>query len=408
MRQLKTLRVAIDVSILPGSVGGVAPATLALLNALGRLQDGPEVYTVIVRNPDQLEWLKPFSGPNQRFVVRTSYNKRWTFARCVKCLLGPFLPVAHYLQWLINFQRDWPDVPLSDGFYENLGCDVIHFPTQAFVLCALPSIYNPHDLQHLQYPQFFTPVDIAHRERIYPTACHLSHTVVVGSQWVKDDIIRRYQLSPDKIQVIPLGPPTQSYIEPTAEHLRVIKTKYQLDEGFAFYPAVTWPHKNHLRLLEALALLRDDHGLTIPLVCTGSRYELFWPRIQEAVDKLRLSSQVRFLGFVPDVDLRALYRLAQFLIIPSLYEADSCPVYEAWLEGLPVACSNVTGFPDQVIDAALLFDPFDVGSIANALARVASDEGLRCDLQQRGYRRAGDFDWERTAKAYRAVYRRAA
>jgi glycosyltransferase involved in cell wall biosynthesis len=73
-----------------------------------------------------------------------------------------------------------------------------------------------------------------------------------------------------------------------------------------------------------------------------------------------------------------------------------------------VASSNVTALPDQVQDAGLLFDASDVGAMANAIARLATDERLRADLVQRGYRRARDFDWERTAKAYRAVYRRAA
>ena len=126
------------------------------------------------------------------------------------------------------------------------------------------------------------------------------------------------------------------------------------------------------------------------------------------VRQLNLSSQVKFLGFVPEDDLRALYRLAQFLVMPTLYEADSCPIHEAWSEGLPVASSNATALPDQVHDAGLLFDPKNILDIANAVERMAMDQELRDDLRERGYRRVEDFDWERTAKAYRAVYRRAA
>jgi glycosyltransferase involved in cell wall biosynthesis len=124
--------------------------------------------------------------------------------------------------------------------------------------------------------------------------------------------------------------------------------------------------------------------------------------------ELKLGSQVRFLGHVPDADLRALYRLSQFLVLPTLYEADSNPIHEAWFEGVPVASSNVTALPDQVKDAGLLFNPRDVRAIADAMARLATDEALREELHQRGRRRMQDFSWERTAKAYRAVYRRAA
>jgi glycosyltransferase involved in cell wall biosynthesis len=134
----------------------------------------------------------------------------------------------------------------------------------------------------------------------------------------------------------------------------------------------------------------------------------FHPLIEERVRELNLTSQVKFLGFVPEEDLRALYRLAQFLVMPTLYEADSCPIHEAWSEGLPVASSNATALPDQVLDAGLLFDPRDVLDMADALERMATDQELRDDLRERGLRRVQDFDWKRTAKAYRALYRRAA
>jgi glycosyltransferase involved in cell wall biosynthesis len=302
----------------------------------------------------------------------------------------------------------WPQVPLSDGFYEAQDCDVVHFPHQRFVLCALPTIYNPHDLQHLHYPEFFTASAIAFRETVWQAGCHFAHTVVVASQWVKDDLVRQYRIGGDKVQVIPWGPPTQTYCEPSEEHLSKVRSKYQLEQPFALYPANTWPHKNHIRLLEAIAYLRDRFGLTIRLVCTGSLYLTFWPIIRKRVDELGLWSQVKFLGYCPTEDMRAIYRLSEFVVVPTLFESDSFPIYEAWLEGTPVICSNVTALPDQVLDAALLFDPYDRESIADAVGKAATDPGLRSELRKRGFQRIKDFDWERTGKAYRAVYRRAA
>ena len=114
------------------------------------------------------------------------------------------------------------------------------------------------------------------------------------------------------------------------------------------------------------------------------------------------------MGLVPPKDLKALYRLGRFVIIPSLFEAASGPLFEAWQEDTPVACSTVTSLPEQAGDAALLFDPLSVESIATAVARMATEDNLLEDLRWRGRRRLQDFSWERTAKAYRAVYRRAA
>jgi glycosyltransferase involved in cell wall biosynthesis len=268
-------------------------------------------------------------------------------------------------------------------------------------------IYNPHDLQHVYYPQFFAPLDLAWREAVYPAGCRLAHTVAVASERVKQDIVQHYAVNPGKIQVIPWAPPTRAYPEPEANALDVVRRKYGLSEPFALYPAMTWPHKNHVRLLEALALLRDRDGLKVHLVCTGHQNN-FWPQIRKRLLTLRLGEQVKFLGMVPPEHLRVLYRLTQFVVIPTLFEAASGPLFEAWHDGAPVACSTVTSLPEQAGDGALLFDPFSVESIADAAARMATDSKLREDLRRRGMRRLQDFSWERTAKAYRAVYRRAA
>jgi glycosyltransferase involved in cell wall biosynthesis len=284
----------------------------------------------------------------------------------------------------------------------------VHFPSVWFMLCNLPSVYNPHDLQHLLYPQNFTQGDFILREVLMPAGCRFANTVVVGTQWVKDDVIRRYRADTDKVQIIPWASTTEFFEESSAEHLAMVSRKYDLERPFALYPATTFPYKNHLRLLEALAHLRDTRGLVVRLVCTGGLYKVFWPSIEARVRELNLTSQVKFLGFVPNEDLRALYRLSQFLVMPTLYEADSNPIHEAWFEDVPVASSNVTALPDQVKDAGILFDPRDVPAIAAAVARLATNEALREDLRQRGRRRTKDFSWERTAKAYRAVYRRAA
>jgi len=410
-----SLRVAIDAQCKPSTGGGVAQAILGLVRALGELNDGPESYVVVVESQEELDWLKRFAGPNERFVVKPQ-SRRYSMVRSLYHAFG-----AHFVLHKLRPVRSAAErtyrilsgnaparTPVSDGFFESLGCAVVHFPHTFFVLSQLRSVYNPHDLQHLHYPEFFTREEITRREKIYRDGCNYSHTVVAASQWIKDDIVSQYGIDHQKIQVIPWGPPTEAYEQPSKSYLRHVKDKYQLEQPFAFYPAVTWPHKNHIRLIEALSHLRDNNSLKVNVVCTSSVYEPFWPHLKKRIDELNISRQVRFLGYVSEKDLRAIYRLSQFLVMPSLFESDSFPVYEAWLDGLPVTCSNVTALPDQVMDAALLFDPLSVESIAEAIARLATDSKLREDLRNRGYQRVKDFDWRRTAKAYRAVYRRAA
>jgi glycosyltransferase involved in cell wall biosynthesis len=163
-----------------------------------------------------------------------------------------------------------------------------------------------------------------------------------------------------------------------------------------------------LRLLQALAELRDNRGVTVRLVCTGHRFERHWVRVEAELKRLRLENQVQFLGSVSFPELLAIYRAAQFVVVPTLFEAASGPVFEAWQEDVPVACSNVTSLPQQAGDAALVFDPMDVTAIADAVQKMATQAEFRVQLRAAGRKRLLDFPWERTARAYRAVYRRAA
>jgi glycosyltransferase involved in cell wall biosynthesis len=170
---------------------------------------------------------------------------------------------------------------------------------------------------------------------------------------------------------------------------------------------MTWEHKNHIRLLEAVALLREREKLKVNVICTGHKNS-FYARIERRLRELKLESQVKFTGVVERKELNLFYRQAQFVIVPTLFEAASAPLFEAWQHGVAIACSSVTSLPEQAADAALLFDPFSVEEIANAVKTMASNENLRAEFRSRGFRRLQNFDMERTLKAYRAVYRRAA
>lgn len=384
------LRIAIDAELEPGAqAGGTQSVLTGLVKALGELQSSGEEY-LLVSHPENRGWLEKIAGPNTRIVPRPRLRLGWTSR------------IRHQLVDVLGLRPQWPELPLSDGFYESLGADVVHFPFQRFTLCARPAVFNPHDLLHRHLPHFLRPVDIAHRESTYSGACRMAHTVVAGSQWVKDDLVKTYSLSPEKVQVIPWAPPTHA-----AAIAEQVVARYEITTPFALYPAVTWEHKNHLRLLQAVADLRNQ-GIVIQLICTGHRFPNHWPKVETEISRLNLAGQVRFLEEIPFADLRGLYRAAQFVVVPTLFEAASGPVFEAWHEGTPVACSTITSLPEQAGNAALLFDPYQVEQIADAMKRLSQDEPLRNTLREEGRRRLTDFSWERTARAYRAVYRRAA
>lgn len=345
--------------------------TLAgLIKALGKL-DGPEEF-FLIGNRLNAEWLSSLAGPNQQVIIS-------------------------------------PNPRLYGRLSSKLGCHVIHLPTppRQYSKLLKPTVYTVHDLLHLQYPEFFSPGGIASREEGFRSGCREACLIVAISEWVKQDVVRRYHMEPGKIRVIPWGPPTQVYPKPSQESIAAVRENYVLHKPFALYPAMVHPHKNHERLLEALALLRDREGLEVRLVCTGALHP-HWQRIKETLVTLALENQVKFLGLVPGQDLRAIYSLAEFVVFPSLSEGSGVPVLEAWQEGLPVACSAVTGLAENAQDAALTFDPLSVESIASAVRQLWRSDKLRQDYRSRGRDRLQSFSWEQASIAYRRVYREVA
>jgi len=147
--------------------------------------------------------------------------------------------------------------------------------------------------------------------------------------------------------------------------------------------------------------------LRLPLVVVG-RPGWLYEESFAAVERWGLQGQVRFLGFVPQEDLPALYNLALALVYPSLYEGFGLPPLEAMACGTPVLTSRVSSLPEVVGEAAVLVDPADVSSIREGLQRLLEDEALRQRLRQAGPERAREFTWEKAAGRLREAMERVA
>jgi len=405
-RQLKVL---INAQMPTGGLcGGVEQFLMGLVHALGRLTDGDEQYFLIT-SPDKSDWVKPLLGPNQTIVTAPQLRKGRSEG--AKRFLGPLRrPAGELRRGIRRFFSgglDGDALPQSDGFLDSLGGDVIHFPYQGFARCSIPSIYNPHDLQHLHYPQFFSKEAIAWREATYRCACQYSHAVAAPSWAVKSDLQQQYGLAAQKVFVIHQAPPVALYEQIPDGAARDLRERLKLHDLFALFPAQTWPHKNHLTLIEAIRLIRDRDGVKLNLVCTGRKNE-HWPVIKRRIDDLRLRSQITFLDFVSPSNLSALYRLAQFVVFPSLFEGAGMPVLEAFLEGVAVTCSDIAPLREYGGDAVLTFDPRSTDSIAASLLQISTNERLREQLRTRGKEKVRLFTWERTGRAYRALYRKVA
>lgn len=387
-----------------GESGGIERFVGSLIHALGQADDGSQEYQVMALKPTPAE-LEAMLGPNQRVVPATNgLSQPQSKSGPLGKLGGLFKGKAAARRYKGPERR----IPAEDdGTIASMKVDVIHFPYQWIIQSDVPTIYNPHDLQHRHYPEFFSDEELDQREKIHAAACRLSTAVVAESSWGKVDLVKQYGVSPDKVHTILRGSPTESYDPLNDAEVQAAKEKHALPDRFVLYPAQPWPHKNHLRLLEALKLFEHRHGVQLPLVCTGSPND-YQAKIKQRCAELGLTDRVQFLGYVSAAELRALYKLCRFVVFPSLFEGGGFPVMEAFYDGAPIACSTVTSLPEYGGDAVLGFDPESVDSITDALHRLDSDEELRKTLAARGSERVKEFTWRRTAMAYRALYKQAA
>lgn len=393
---------------LEAGAGGVRQVVIGLAHGLSRIGDGSEEYMFLVHE-GETSYLEPYVAGPARFLAlppKPDAPSWRRLARAARSRLNEAVPAGRLLWGKVPASLFRPAVPNpSDGRIEQAGADVMHFTAQEAFLTNVPSIYHPHDLQHLHLPQFFSARERRDREILYRAFCEQARMVAVSSTWTKWDVVRHYGLPDVKVRVVPLAPPIAAYPVPTEQDLRAVRERLALPEVFLLYPAQTWPHKNHLGLVEALAALRSAHGINAHLVCPGTQ-NAYFPIIERRVRELDLAGQVHFVGFVSPLELQVLYRLCRAAVIPTRFESASFPIWEAFLAGAPVACSNVTALPEQAGDAALTFDPGRPEEMAVAIARLWTDGALRAQLASRGRERVRRLTWERTARIFRAHYRR--
>jgi glycosyltransferase involved in cell wall biosynthesis len=389
----RKLRIAIDCRI-TDSQQGIGTAVLALAKAFSDSNAANHEYTFIVRE-NMKSWLAPYVfGPCKLEGIPES-----TFS-VVKMALRLIAPLRFIWKKLINKTAY---IPASDGYVESHQFDVVHFPTQAAYLTELPTIYQPHDLQHLHYPLFFSKVQFAQREREYRAFCDQASYVCVQTEWTKQDVINRYQLPADKVVVIPWGSVFGAYKIPSEEDIRETIEKYGLQNRFFFYPARTWPHKNHEVVFRALHILKSEHGIAPHVFLTGSSTDR-----RSILDKLAkdlgVSEQVHFLGFVTSTELQAIFSAATAMIFPSRFEGFGLPILEAFHARLPVLSSNATTLPEVARDGALYFDPDSPSELSALMMAILDKPELRRDLIGRGTLVLSQYSFRNTAASFQALY----
>jgi glycosyltransferase involved in cell wall biosynthesis len=306
----------------------------------------------------------------------------------------------------------WPVKAVNFGWY-RLGrprldtvfgarLDLTHSPTPLPIPTRGRKVVTVCDLFFMDYPGKADAEARRHFLKKTEASLRRADGVVTISEFTKSALRDRFGLDAAKIKVTPLGLSRAFLEDAPAGSGEATRRAYGLPDEFLLFVGATEPRKNLPRLIEALAAVHRAYR-PIPLVLVG-REGGDHARILAEIKARGLEAWVRMPGYLPEPEVRALYRAATAFVFPSYCEGFGLPLLEAMACGLPSAASGVSALPEVGGEAAIYFRPEDPADIAAQIVRLLTDQDLRASLRARGRERARSFTWEKTAAATLAFY----
>ena len=293
---------------------------------------------------------------------------------------------------------------LLPGLARRAGVDIVHsLANTGPVRGHFRRVVTIHDLHYRVVPEAHFGVLGLGMRVLVPAAAHRSHRVIVDSQSTRAHVRRYLHVPERKLDVVALGIGLTRTSEPEPEP--VLRERHALGtRRVVLSVSAKRPHKNLMRLLDALAAIAPERRPVLVVPGYPTPYER---TLREHAAQLGVMGDVRLLDWVSGPELEGLYALADVFAFPSLHEGFGLPVLEAMSRGVPVVCSDRSSLPEVAGDAALLFDPENPRAITAAIERVLGDPAVATRLRAAGIAQAAGFTWAATARATAASYERA-
>jgi glycosyltransferase involved in cell wall biosynthesis len=262
-------------------------------------------------------------------------------------------------------------------------------------------IVTVHDVIPLRFPKRLSPLRYYHRYYIPQVLAQAQH-IICNSNATATDICDFYHIAASKITPIPLAH--------DANNFRLLSEVRKNNKNCCYFLYIGRhdKHKNLHRLIAAFANLKQrlSDYQHYELWFAGSSNKRYTPEMYSQIEELGIKNQVKFLDYVTYKELPKIINQAIALVFPSLWEGFGFPVLEAMACGTPVITSNLSSLPEVAGDAAILIDPYNTEEITQAMQQIATDESLRSQLSIKGFKRAGNFSWEKTGQATTEVLKK--
>lgn len=376
------MNIVLSTSVIQRGQTGIAQYTLALVRALLPHAATHRFHLLVLRDD-----LPRFDFARDHMSL-VPVDERWR---------PPLLDILWHQTFLPRLAR-------------SRGWDLLHVPSYRRLVgrrtCTLAA--TVHDLAPFRLPGKYDPARMLYGRLVARSLARRQHALIAVSRTTAHDIERFFGVTAPTLHVVTNGLDHTRFHpgnRPAAQHSA--RTRHHLDRPFLLYLSrLEHPAKNHVRLIHAFE--RFKHATASPwLLALAGPDWLRADTIHHAAANSNVSADIRFLGFVPDADLPDLYRAAEISVFPSLHEGFGFPPLEAMACACPVISSDRGALGETLQGAAEIIDPDSVDSIANALQRLAQDEGLRRQRLSAGLENARRFDWDRCARETLAVWEQA-
>jgi glycosyltransferase involved in cell wall biosynthesis len=280
--------------------------------------------------------------------------------------------------------------------------DLLFNPKYSIPLRAsCPSVWVCHGLDWYVMPWASRFVDRLSHRFLVPRYATRADAIIAVSEVTRSHVLQYLPVTADRVPVVYSGV-DDIFRRPLDEsQLHAVRAKHSLPQRFLLYAGAIYPPKNFTRLVRAYARVGPERG--IPLVVAGGENRFLSERELREPEALGIAEWVRWPGWVEQEELAAFYRLADALLLPSLFESCGLPVLEAMAAGCPVVTADRYGTKELADGAAVLVDPEDVGSIAGGIRQTLEDGALRERLIAAGRERSRQFTWDRSARDTLAV-----
>ncbi len=272
-------------------------------------------------------------------------------------------------------------------------------------IIQLPTVLTIHDLISIEFPKLCQIGSAIYFKLFLGRSIKKTNKIIAVSHQVKKDIIKKYSISNEKIEVIYHGINPRFKKISEMYRLNKVTSMYKLPSNYILFVGNIEPKKNLERLIQAFYNLVVKKGISHKLVIAGKRGWKY-SGVFKTVRRLKMTEKIIFTGYVPEMDLPALYSMADLFVFPSLYEGFGLPPLEAMACEVPVLVSDKGALPEVTGGNAYTINPYSINAIENGIYTMLMDHDLRKKYILAGKKWIKGFTWGETARKTLDLYNR--